>query len=167
MGVEASIGDGRWVSSGDDQAGLRGPMSSQSGLIGGQGGQHIKVLIVDDDPNIRQVLSLLLRREPDILVVGEARDGLEALEGARRTAPDVVVMDVQLPKLDGIEATRRLLSEAGKPAIVALTVYLDRAVEALAAGAHDCLCKAAPRAQLLGSIRRAARGRAASTYPTH
>jgi CheY-like chemotaxis protein len=123
------------------------------------GGDRIKVLIVDDDPATRQMLQLLLRREPDLLVVGEAADGLEAVDQARQVQPDVVVMDMHLPELDGIEAMRRLKTERSGPGIVLLTVYLERAVEALAAGAYDCLCKAGPRAQLLACIRQAAKAR--------
>ena len=131
------------------------------GTGGWSDGDKIKVMIVDDDPAIRQVLSLLLRRERDMLVVGEATDGQEALDQARAIAPDVVLMDVQMPHLDGIEATRRLKAERGEaqvncPGVVMLTVYLDRVVEAMAAGASDCLCKACPRDLLLASIRQAA-----------
>ena len=118
----------------------------------------IRVVIVDDDPAIRAVLRLLLRREPDLQVVGEAADGLEAIERVAALRPDVVVMDAQLPRIDGIEATRRLNGDAAAPPprVVLLAVHLDRSVEALQAGAFDCLCKAAPRAALLGTIRQAA-----------
>lgn len=128
----------------------------QMGTDGRTAGEKIKVIIVDDDPTIRQVLRLLLRRECDIQIVGEATDGFDAVRQAREHTPDVVVMDAQLPKLDGIEATRQIKLCGCSTNVVLLTVYLDRAVEALAAGAFDCLCKATPRTQLLGSIRQAA-----------
>ena len=68
----------------------------------------IKILLVDDDPNIRRGLRMLLVIEPDFSVVGEAGDGWEALRLARELQPDVVVMDIRLPNLDGLSAAERL-----------------------------------------------------------
>lgn len=124
----------------------------------------IRVMIVDDDPLVRDMLRLLLRRERDMLVVGEAVDAEEAVAHAGETRPDVVLMDVQLPTLDGIEAIRRLKTGRTSPGVIMLTLYFERAVEALAAGAYDCLCKACPRTQLLGCIRQAA-ATARADYP--
>ena len=71
----------------------------------------IRVLLVDDQELVRTGFRMILDDEPDIEVVGEAGDGLAAIEAARRLAPDVIVMDIRMPVLDGIEATRRLVRD--------------------------------------------------------
>ncbi len=124
---------------------------------------RIGVLLVDDQAMIRQGLRLIIEGEPDLRVVGEASDGAEALEQARRRLPDVVLMDVQMPRLDGLEATRRLLrgDAAGHhPRIIMLTTFdLDEYVfEALRAGASGFLLKNAPAADLVAAIRIVAAG---------
>lgn len=122
----------------------------------------IRVLLVDDERLVRAGFRMILASEPDIEVVGEAGDGLEALDAAARTAPDVVLMDVRMPRLDGIEATRRLLSASAPmpPRVIVLTTFdLDEYVyEALRAGASGFLLKDAPEAQLTAAIRVAADG---------
>lgn len=123
----------------------------------------IRVLLVDDERLIRTGLRLILGDDPDIVVVGEAGDGQEALEVARRERPDVVLMDVRMPGLDGIEATRRLSTARGpgrRPRVVILTTFdLDEHVyDALRAGASAFLLKDAPEEHLLGAIRIVADG---------
>ena len=83
----------------------------------------IKILLVDDDPNIRRGLRMLLAIEPDFSVVGEAGDGWEALRLARELQPDVVVMDIRLPNLDGLSAAERLKKSQPNCAVVVLTLY--------------------------------------------
>jgi DNA-binding NarL/FixJ family response regulator len=116
-------------------------------------GQSLKVLVVDDDPVIRRGLTLILRSEPDVTVVGEAGDGLDALLHAERLSPDVVLMDLRMPKLDGLNATRRLKTERPDTRVILLSVYADRVEAALAAGAEHFLLKDCTVDQLLDAIR--------------
>jgi DNA-binding NarL/FixJ family response regulator len=103
---------------------------------------------------------MILRAADGIEVVGEAGDGLEAVEQAASLRPDVVLMDVRMPNLDGIEATRRLAALDDPPRVVVLTTFdLDEYVyEALRAGASGFLLKDAPEEQLVAAIRVAADG---------
>ena len=121
----------------------------------------ISVLIVDDQHLVRTGLRMILEAEDDLIVVGEAADGVEALAQARRLTPDVVLMDLQMPRLDGISATRRLLAESGPmPRVVVLTTFSHSEVvyDALVAGASGFLLKDMPDVQLTGAIRAVARG---------
>lgn len=86
-------------------------------------GGMIKILLVDDDPNIRRGVRMNLTLEPDFAVVGEAGDGWEALRLARELQPDVVVMDIRLPSLDGLSAAERLQQSQPKCAVIILTLY--------------------------------------------
>jgi DNA-binding NarL/FixJ family response regulator len=122
-----------------------------------------RVLIADDQALLRAGFRLIIGSERDLEVVGEAADGLQAVELARRLRPDVVLMDVRMPNLDGIEATRRLLEDGGAPTrVLMLTTFdLDEYVfEALRAGASGFLLKDAPADQLIGAIRVVAGGEA-------
>jgi DNA-binding NarL/FixJ family response regulator len=85
----------------------------------------IKILLVDDDPNIRRGVRMNLALEPDFSVVGEADDGWEALRLARELQPDVVVMDIRLPSLDGLSAAERLRKSQPQCAVIILTLYDD------------------------------------------
>ncbi len=120
----------------------------------------IRVLLADDQSLVRAGFRMILRAEPDIAVVGEAADGVEAVALAEALAPDVVLMDVQMPGLDGIGATRRITADAGGPRVIVLTTFdLDRYVyDALRAGATGFLLKTAPEEHLLAAIRVAAAG---------
>jgi DNA-binding NarL/FixJ family response regulator len=122
----------------------------------------IRVLVVDDQELMRAGLRMVLEAEPDLEVVGEAADGAEAVERARRTKPDVVLMDVRMPGMDGIEATRRLLQgDLGDSVrVLILTTFdLDEYVyAALRAGASGFLLKEAPSDQLVQGIRVVASG---------
>jgi DNA-binding NarL/FixJ family response regulator len=123
----------------------------------------IRVLIVDDQAMVRQGFGALLGAQPDIVVVGDAGNGVEAVEAARRLAPDVVLMDIRMPVLDGLEATRRLLGrrpEGAAPKVLILTTFdLDDYVyEALRAGASGFLLKDAPAADLVHAVRVVAAG---------
>ncbi len=85
----------------------------------------IKILLVDDDPNIRRGVRMHLALEPDFSVVGEAGDGWDALRLARELQPDVIVMDIRLPSLDGLSAAERLRQSQPTCAVVILTLYDD------------------------------------------
>jgi DNA-binding NarL/FixJ family response regulator len=116
-------------------------------------GEHLKVLVVDDDPAIRRGLTLILKSEPDVTVVGEAGDGVDALVHAERLLPDVVLMDLRMPRLDGLSATRRLKAESPDTRVIVLSVYADRLEAALAAGADQFLLKDCTVDQLLDAVR--------------
>lgn len=83
----------------------------------------IKILLVDDDPNIRRGVRMNLALEPDFSVVGEAGDGWEALRLARELQPNVVVMDIRLPSLDGLSTAERLRQSQPTCAVIILTLY--------------------------------------------
>ena len=122
----------------------------------------IRILLADDQAMIRTGLRMILEAQSDLAVVGEAADGREAVEQARRVRPDVVLMDVRMPGVDGLEATRRLAgagAEQGTRVIVLTTFDVDEyVVEALRAGASGFLLKDAPADVLLDGIRAVASG---------
>jgi DNA-binding NarL/FixJ family response regulator len=122
----------------------------------------ITVLLADDQALIRGGLRLIVNTQDDMQVVGEASDGREAIELARRLRPDVVLMDIRMPHLDGLEATRQLSSDqtvAATRLLILTTFDLDAYVyEALRAGASGFLLKDAPPEQLVDAIRVVARG---------
>jgi DNA-binding NarL/FixJ family response regulator len=126
------------------------------------GSAPIKVLLVDDEGLVRSGFKVLLDLEDDITVVGEATNGVEAVEQARATRPDVVLMDIRMPKLDGIQATRRIDKTPGleKIRVLILTTYDTDAYvfEALQAGASGFLLKDSGPAELLHAIRVVAAG---------
>lgn len=118
----------------------------------------IRILLVDDQPNIRRGLCMRLSLEPDIEVVGEAGDGAAAVALAQELRPDIVLMDIQMPVMDGIAATEELRSKLPDCAIVVLSLYDDAATRsrAAAAGAVDFVTKCNMDATLLQAIRGAA-----------
>ncbi len=120
----------------------------------------ISVVIADDQELVREGLRMMLDAEPDLVVVGEAGDGNEALAAVRRHDPDVLVMDIRMPDLDGIEATRRLVAAGGRARVLVLTTFdLDEYVyQAMKAGASGFLLKDANREQLATAVRTIARG---------
>jgi DNA-binding NarL/FixJ family response regulator len=122
----------------------------------------ISVLLADDQALVRTGFHLILSAETDLEVVGEAADGLEAVELAVAKRPDVVLMDIRMPELDGIEATRRVIALGGQEPVRVLmltTFDLNEYVyEALRAGASGFLLKDVPPEQLADGIRVVARG---------
>jgi DNA-binding NarL/FixJ family response regulator len=127
----------------------------------------IRVLLADDQALVRGGFRSILDTQADIDVVGEAEDGLDAVQMAAATSPDVVLMDIRMPRLDGLSATARILGSPGegsgggttagehRPKVLILTTFdLDEYVyEALRAGASGFLLKSAPPRELAGAIR--------------
>jgi DNA-binding NarL/FixJ family response regulator len=122
----------------------------------------IRVLLCDDQALVRSGFRLILESREDIAVVGEAEDGREAIELARRVDPDVILMDIRMPNVDGVEATRRLVGGGSRARIVVLTTFdLDEYVfESIRAGASGFLLKDVQPAQLVDAIRVVAAGEA-------
>ncbi|QMU79443.1 response regulator transcription factor [Streptacidiphilus sp. PB12-B1b] len=133
-------------------------------------GDSVRVLLVDDQEMVRDGLGALLASAPDIELVGEAGDGLLAVQLAAELRPDVVVMDIRMPGMDGLTATARILGDAlpgeapgpGRPRVLILTTFdLDEYVyEALARGASGFLLKDAPARDLINAVRVIASGEA-------
>ena len=124
----------------------------------------VRVLVVDDQELVRSGFRSLLESDPQVHVVGEAGDGVEAVEQATRLRPDVVLMDVRMPRRDGIEATGRLLRAVpdgvAPPRVLMLTTFdvEEYVVDALRAGASGFLLKDATRDELLHAVHVVAAG---------
>lgn len=121
----------------------------------------IRLLIADDEAMVRQGLRLMVEAEDDLDVVGEAADGVEAVEEALRLHPDVVLMDVRMPRLDGVEACRAVVSRSDAKVVVLTTFDLDEHLfAAVRAGASGFLLKASRPEELVAAIRAAHAGNA-------
>lgn len=125
----------------------------------------VRVLVVDDQPVFRAGLMAILGAQPDIVVVGQAADGAEALSRSRALSPDVVLMDVRMPTMDGIEATRRLTrpgDDRPVPKVVVLTTFdADEYVfAAIEAGASGFLLKDSGVADIATAVEVVSRGEA-------
>ncbi|MFC8922253.1 response regulator [Cellulosimicrobium sp. NPDC057127] len=149
-------------------------MSGTGGPDGPDG--TVRVLVVDDHPVVRSGLVGMLTAEPDLVVVGEAGDGAQAVALAAELAPDVVLMDLRMPVLDGVGATSAILGSGGgrsrgaggsgsapggaAPRVVVLTTYETDAdiLRAVEAGATGYLLKDTPREELVAGVRAVARG---------
>ena len=120
----------------------------------------ISVLLADDQPLLRRGFRMILEAEDDLDVMGEAGNGEEAVEHARRNPPDVVLMDIRMPGTDGIEATRRIIAGSDRSRVLVLTTFdLDEyAFGALRAGASGFLVKDVRPAELVAAIRTVAAG---------
>jgi DNA-binding NarL/FixJ family response regulator len=116
-----------------------------------------RVLLVDDQALLRHGLRMMIDAQPDLVVVGEAADGAEAVAMAATLEPDVVLMDIRMPRMDGVEATRRICQPQpnGGPKVIVLTTFdLDEYVAgALAAGASGFLLKDAQPTDIIAGIR--------------
>lgn len=122
--------------------------------------EAIRILIADDHPVVREGLFAMLSRQSDFEVVGEARDGVEAVNKAKELSPEVVLMDLRMPELDGVDAMNQIKSAKPNTKFIILTTYSDddyifRGIEA---GARGYLLKDAPREELFKAIRAVHRG---------
>lgn len=124
--------------------------------------RSIRVLLVDDQELVRRGFQALIEAEPGFTVVGEAKNGSEAIDAAFLTRPDVILMDIRMPDMDGLEATRRITNDGrlGDARVLILTTFdLDEYVyDALRAGASGFLLKDVPPQQLLDAVRVVADG---------
>jgi DNA-binding NarL/FixJ family response regulator len=122
----------------------------------------IRIVLADDHTILRRGLRLVLEREPDFSVVGEASNGREAIDLVIRDNPDVVVLDIGMPLLNGIEAARRIHEERLKTAIVILSMHSDEGyiLKALRAGARGYLLKDSAETDLIQAIRAVYAGKA-------
>ena len=120
----------------------------------------VSVIVVDDEPIVRDGISLILTGAGGFTLLGEAADGAAAVRLARELSPALVLMDIRMPTMDGIEATRRITAQPDPPRVALLTTFdLDEYVyEGLRAGASGFLLKSLPTDQLVESIRTVARG---------
>lgn len=122
--------------------------------------QKIKILIADDHLIVRTGLAALLSTEKDLEVVGQAKNGIEAVRETARLQPDIVIMDLMMPKMSGVEATAEIARTVPGARIVLLTTFgtSDGIAHALEAGAKGAILKNADNAELVKAIRTVARG---------
>jgi DNA-binding NarL/FixJ family response regulator len=120
----------------------------------------IRVLVADDQELVRTAFTVMLSSQPDIEVVAEAGNGLQAVDLCRQVRPDVAIMDIRMPSMDGVEATRRIVSSGIPTRVLVLTTFdLDEYVySALRAGASGFLLKDASAERLLRAVRQVAAG---------
>jgi len=121
----------------------------------------IRILVVDDHPVLREGVTSMLEDRGDMIVVGEARDGAEAVEQFRALKPDVTLMDLQMPGMNGLEAIIAIRAEFPDARILVLTTYAGdvQAVRALKAGATGYLLKSSIRTEMIDAIHNVHRGR--------
>jgi len=124
-------------------------------------GNKLKVLLVDDHALVRRGFRRMLEDEPSFQVVGEASDGLEAVQCAEQLQPDVIVMDCALPQVNGIEASRRILANRPETAILMLSMHSEDTLirQALEAGAKGYVLKNAMDLDLVSAIKKVAEGK--------
>jgi len=120
----------------------------------------IRVVVAEDQQVIRRAFAAMLSLEPDIDVVGQAADGVEAIEMVRAWQPDIVLMDLRMPRGGGIAAIRRIVAEHSDTRVIVLTTFdNDELVfEAISAGAHAYLLKEATEQEILATVRAVRRG---------
>lgn len=124
--------------------------------------REIRILIADDHAIVRTGLAALLNTEPGLRVVGEAKNGAEAIREALRYAPDIVIMDLMMPQKDGAEATAAIRQKLPQTRVLILTTYgsSDDVAHALKSGAAGVIMKTAPNEKLIAALRKIAAGEA-------
>jgi DNA-binding NarL/FixJ family response regulator len=115
----------------------------------------IRLLVADDHPVVRDGLVAMLGTQPDFLVVGEASNGVQAVELAERLRPDVILLDLAMPEIDGVEAIRRIREKCPDARVLVFTAFDtdERIVGAVQAGARGYLLKGVPRGEIFNAIR--------------
>ena len=126
--------------------------------------RRIRVLLADDHAVTREGLQVILERSEEFEVVGQARDGVEAVKAASELSPDLIVMDVMMPRKDGVEACREIMESLPETRVLMLTASTEAnaVIEAVAAGASGYLQKVAGMDQVLGMMNERGCGRGAS-----
>jgi DNA-binding NarL/FixJ family response regulator len=121
----------------------------------GEDSPPARLVVADDHALVREGMRAMLAGEPELEVIGEARNGQEAVELCRRACPDLVLMDVRMPKLNGLEATRAIKEECPQTSILIVTSHQDTEylLQALKAGAAGYILKEAAKQQVIGAIR--------------
>ncbi len=121
----------------------------------------VRIVLADDHTVMRNGLRLLLERQPNLQVVGEASDGRQAVALTESASPDVVIMDIGMPNLNGIEATRQIMNHNPRTAIAILSMHSDESyvIRALKAGARAYLLKDSAEADLLAAVRALTEGK--------
>jgi two-component system NarL family response regulator len=116
--------------------------------------ESIRIVIADDHPIVRQGLATVLSQEEDLEVVGQAGNGLEVVDQARKLHPDIILMDLQMPEMDGVEAIQNIKMEASDIGIIILTTYDtdDYIFRGIEAGARGYLLKDSPPEEVLKAI---------------
>jgi DNA-binding NarL/FixJ family response regulator len=134
---------------------MMGPMNAERSAS-----PRIRLLVVDDQPLVRRGLALMLSMEPDMEIVGEAGDGVEAIEQAKRLRPDVVLMDLHMPRRGGVGATREITAALPRTRVLVLTTLdAEQSVfDAVRAGAMAYLLKDATEQEVLDTVRAVHRG---------
>jgi DNA-binding NarL/FixJ family response regulator len=147
------------TSSSSMTSGSAGTSGTSSASSSASDGRPISVLIVDDQRLVRAGFRVILASEPGIVVVGEAADGLQAIELARTLSPAVVLMDIRMPNMDGLAAARRIIDGGDSRVLILTTFDADEYVyETLRMGASGFLLKDAPPDQLIAAVRCSAAG---------
>jgi len=136
-------------------------MPSERDSLSGESDSRIRILTVDDHPMLREGIAAVVRPRTDMMLVGEAEDGAQAVEAYRKLRPDVTLMDLQMPNLNGVDAIVRIRGEFPNARIIVLTTYVGDvlALRALRAGAVGYLLKGTLRKELLDAIRHVHAGR--------
>ncbi len=120
----------------------------------------MRIVIADDHPVVRQGLATVLSQEEDMEVVGQAANGLEAVDQAQKLQPDIILMDLQMPEMDGVEAIQQIRTETSEIGIIILTTYDtdDYIFRGIEAGARGYLLKDSPPEEVITAIRTVHKG---------